>query len=225
MSYASATVCAMKTCVCRVWWRTVHRVSSTKHTAVHIHTHTYIQFLTHIYIHSFSHTHTYTVSHSFSHDTHIYTCTYIHTHAHTEKHIHIYTRIYIHIHLHMHIHLHIHTHTHIHIYIYIHIHSHTHTLIHIHTLHTKYMLLDSAQLTFTSQCIVCVCHNDCFLSYISRFLFAQDVADSQHEGDWCNICWTEVLGAAPCVRLTSCGHVFHYHCVQDTLQQRWPSES
>jgi len=40
--------------------------------------------------------------------------------------------------------------------------------------------------------------------------------------DLCAICWTEELGMAPVVKLTSCGHVFHAHCVADKLGKRWP---
>ena len=29
--------------------------------------------------------------------------------------------------------------------------------------------------------------------------------------DFCQICWTESLSAAPSIRL-GCGHVMHYHC-------------
>jgi E3 ubiquitin-protein ligase MYCBP2 len=40
--------------------------------------------------------------------------------------------------------------------------------------------------------------------------------------DLCSICWTEELGLAPVVRLTSCNHIFHAHCVVDKLSKRWP---
>lgn len=36
--------------------------------------------------------------------------------------------------------------------------------------------------------------------------------------EWCSICWTEALGAAPAVRL-GCGHVLHHHCVQAMVQR------
>ncbi|EGG20197.1 hypothetical protein DFA_07317 [Cavenderia fasciculata] len=35
--------------------------------------------------------------------------------------------------------------------------------------------------------------------------------------DFCNICWSETLSAAPCIMLTGCGHVFHYTCVESRL--------
>lgn len=36
--------------------------------------------------------------------------------------------------------------------------------------------------------------------------------------EWCAICWTESLGAAPVVHLT-CGHVVHHHCA-DTMVRK-----
>eukprot|EP01096_Ripella_sp_DP13-Kostka_P006733 TRINITY_DN2430_c0_g1_i1.p1 TRINITY_DN2430_c0_g1~~TRINITY_DN2430_c0_g1_i1.p1 ORF type:complete len:685 (+),score=256.80 TRINITY_DN2430_c0_g1_i1:184-2238(+) len=42
--------------------------------------------------------------------------------------------------------------------------------------------------------------------------------DSQTADDYCNICWVEPLGAAPTVEL-SCGHYFHYHCIEHRLLQ------
>ena len=44
----------------------------------------------------------------------------------------------------------------------------------------------------------------------------------QSGDDLCNICWTDELTAAPCVRL-ACGHLFHYHCARDQLSKKWPS--
>ena len=38
--------------------------------------------------------------------------------------------------------------------------------------------------------------------------------------DYCQICWTENLAAAPSIEL-ACGHVFHYSCVRELLQRRW----
>ncbi|KAJ1480753.1 hypothetical protein T484DRAFT_2779102 [Baffinella frigidus] len=40
--------------------------------------------------------------------------------------------------------------------------------------------------------------------------------------DFCNICWTEVLKAAPVARL-KCGHTFHLHCIQKRLEKKWPT--
>eukprot|EP00727_Mastigamoeba_balamuthi_P011166 m51a1_g6672 putative probable e3 ubiquitin-protein ligase mycbp2 (598) ;mRNA; r:204452-207534 len=40
--------------------------------------------------------------------------------------------------------------------------------------------------------------------------------------DYCNICWVEELGAAPCIQLT-CGHVLHYHCLRQRLERGWQS--
>lgn len=39
--------------------------------------------------------------------------------------------------------------------------------------------------------------------------------------EFCNICWVESLGSAPCIELR-CGHVFHSSCVQQKLEKRWP---
>lgn len=36
--------------------------------------------------------------------------------------------------------------------------------------------------------------------------------------DWCPICWTESLGAAPAIRL-SCGHVLHHHCAEAMVRK------
>jgi E3 ubiquitin-protein ligase MYCBP2 len=38
--------------------------------------------------------------------------------------------------------------------------------------------------------------------------------------DFCNICFTEVLSAAPCIRL-QCGHIFHDHCVRVSAVPSW----
>eukprot|EP01112_Ceratiomyxa_fruticulosa_P021628 TRINITY_DN7680_c0_g1_i2.p1 TRINITY_DN7680_c0_g1~~TRINITY_DN7680_c0_g1_i2.p1 ORF type:complete len:879 (-),score=146.63 TRINITY_DN7680_c0_g1_i2:140-2776(-) len=45
---------------------------------------------------------------------------------------------------------------------------------------------------------------------------------TQNSEDYCNICWVEDLGSAPCVRL-DCGHVFHYSCIKQKLKKRWPT--
>ena len=44
----------------------------------------------------------------------------------------------------------------------------------------------------------------------------------QTADEFCNICWIDDLGSAPSIQL-ECGHVFHYQCVLDKLEQRWPS--
>lgn len=36
--------------------------------------------------------------------------------------------------------------------------------------------------------------------------------------DWCPICWTETVGAAPAIRL-SCGHVLHHHCAEAMVRK------
>ncbi|EFO87594.1 CRE-RPM-1 protein [Caenorhabditis remanei] len=43
---------------------------------------------------------------------------------------------------------------------------------------------------------------------------------TQDGDDVCVICFTERLGAAPCIKL-GCGHIFHYHCVRLILEKRW----
>ena len=40
--------------------------------------------------------------------------------------------------------------------------------------------------------------------------------------DYCTLCYTEALGAAPCVRI-GCGHMFHAHCVRSMLESKWSS--
>ena len=38
--------------------------------------------------------------------------------------------------------------------------------------------------------------------------------------DFCQICWTDSLRAAPAIRL-DCGHVVHYACVREMVERRW----
>lgn len=40
--------------------------------------------------------------------------------------------------------------------------------------------------------------------------------------DYCAICWTEALEAAPVAALP-CGHAFHVHCLEGQLRARWSS--
>lgn len=42
----------------------------------------------------------------------------------------------------------------------------------------------------------------------------------QDKDDYCNICWTESLGAAPSIQLT-CRHVFHFECVKALVASKW----
>lgn len=44
---------------------------------------------------------------------------------------------------------------------------------------------------------------------------------SMTRDDYCNICWTEGLGAAPCIQL-GCGHIVHKACAEKSLAGRWP---
>ena len=39
--------------------------------------------------------------------------------------------------------------------------------------------------------------------------------------DFCSVCWTDNLGAAPCIQM-DCGHVFHASCVNALVDRRWP---
>ncbi len=41
--------------------------------------------------------------------------------------------------------------------------------------------------------------------------------------DFCTICYSEALGAAPCVQLM-CGHLFHYHCLKDLVKRGYGSK-
>jgi len=38
--------------------------------------------------------------------------------------------------------------------------------------------------------------------------------------DYCTICWSEGLSSAPAIKI-ACGHVFHYHCIVNTLRAKW----
>lgn len=39
--------------------------------------------------------------------------------------------------------------------------------------------------------------------------------------DYCTICHIEGLSSAPCVFL-ECSHIFHFHCLYETIRNRWP---
>ena len=45
---------------------------------------------------------------------------------------------------------------------------------------------------------------------------------SQTSDEFCTICWAEPLAAAPCL-LLACGHIVHFHCLEEKLSQRWPT--
>ena len=47
-------------------------------------------------------------------------------------------------------------------------------------------------------------------------------AEPCNADDFCNICFVESLGSAPCIKLTSCGHIFHAHCVLSKVSRGWP---
>jgi len=38
--------------------------------------------------------------------------------------------------------------------------------------------------------------------------------------DFCNICWVEDLGSAPCIQL-DCGHIFHHSCATSKISNGW----
>lgn len=46
--------------------------------------------------------------------------------------------------------------------------------------------------------------------------------EGQSADDFCNICWTEPLSAAPSIALTSCQHVFHQHCLLKCIEVGYP---
>lgn len=46
--------------------------------------------------------------------------------------------------------------------------------------------------------------------------------EDTNEEDYCNICWVEGLGQAPCVKL-ECRHYFHYNCIRTIIEKGWPS--
>jgi E3 ubiquitin-protein ligase MYCBP2 len=51
---------------------------------------------------------------------------------------------------------------------------------------------------------------------------AHKASGVREDGDaYCAICYTEGLAAAPCIRLSGCGHVLHAHCVLAKLAARW----
>lgn len=50
----------------------------------------------------------------------------------------------------------------------------------------------------------------------------EGIETDQKGSDFCNICWVESLGSAPCIKL-KCGHIFHYQCCREKLQKKWTS--
>lgn len=48
----------------------------------------------------------------------------------------------------------------------------------------------------------------------------ESCATQTNEHDFCTVCFTEGLGASPCVILT-CGHILHYECVIASLDKKW----
>ena len=71
-------------------------------------------------------------------------------------------------------------------------------------------------------CLGCL-QDGCANSVLPMAQTAADEAQptqSQIGEDFCTICWTEALQDAPCVR-SKCGHVYHYHCLETKLANRW----
>ncbi|CAD8076897.1 unnamed protein product [Paramecium primaurelia] len=42
----------------------------------------------------------------------------------------------------------------------------------------------------------------------------------QEPDDYCNMCFTEALKSAPCIK-TECGHIFHEECIMKKLDAKW----
>merc|ERR1711964_581297 len=69
-----------------------------------------------------------------------------------------------------------------------------------------------------TRCLHCL-HPDCTRKAQTRQL--RTTADEDKREEYCNICWVEGLGQAPSLHL-KCGHIFHYNCIREKLQRRWP---
>ncbi|KAL4460977.1 hypothetical protein ABPG74_016449 [Tetrahymena malaccensis] len=63
------------------------------------------------------------------------------------------------------------------------------------------------------ECLPCL-HPDCAKNNA-------DLRDNDSD-QYCNICWSEGLGAGPCVQL-GCKHIFHYECLKKRLDVKWIS--
>jgi len=71
-----------------------------------------------------------------------------------------------------------------------------------------------------SRCLPCI-HPDCRKKAISSSAppgVTQPLAKLPDGDEWCCICWTEPLNAAPAIRL-NCGHVIHQHCVEALVRK------
>uniref|UniRef100_A0A7E4WAZ4 RCR-type E3 ubiquitin transferase n=1 Tax=Panagrellus redivivus TaxID=6233 RepID=A0A7E4WAZ4_PANRE len=58
--------------------------------------------------------------------------------------------------------------------------------------------------------------SDCLACFV-----CENAGSKQDGDDLCVICFTDRLGAAPCIQL-ECGHFFHFACVKLILEKRWP---
>jgi len=49
--------------------------------------------------------------------------------------------------------------------------------------------------------------------------------NKQQGSDWCRICYVEQLKREPCIQLESCGHIFHYLCVENKIKSGWVGQA
>lgn len=59
------------------------------------------------------------------------------------------------------------------------------------------------------ECLPCI-HEDCY----------EANGEEVNADDYCGICYSEGLGAAPSIKL-ACGHIFHKACVQTQIESKW----
>ena len=62
------------------------------------------------------------------------------------------------------------------------------------------------------KCLPCL-HPDCVEKN-------PDITRGKTGDDYCSICYTEGLSAAPSVMI-NCGHITHVHCLMERLKKRW----
>lgn len=70
------------------------------------------------------------------------------------------------------------------------------------------------------QCLPCL-QGDCRKKSSSSSVPPSTCSTLPDGEEWCSICWTEPLSAAPSVQL-DCGHVFHHHCVEAMINRARP---
>ncbi|ETO23319.1 hypothetical protein RFI_13860 [Reticulomyxa filosa] len=72
-------------------------------------------------------------------------------------------------------------------------------------------------------CIGIRCERRCLPCLDKSCVSANGNADSTtNSEEFCNICWVDPLKAGPTIRL-DCGHHFHFMCVWNKVDRRWPS--